>query len=565
MEVEETQAIDIGRSLRTLLANCWILILTVGVAAGGVYFWSNGRPKVYLGTALVRAFDPSLPSLSSSPARVDSAREVDIQVLYAQSPEVLLDFQTRLGGAASQVLSTTVSAVATADAVSIDVESSTPKLAQDGAVTYAQAYIDRQRAALARRLDGQAGSLRTQATELQAQIAQLDKQIVDLQPTGGGKVVVQNGRPIVLPETEQLHNLSLQRNALAEKSAALLNQAAQTDVESSNRQAVLDFVQRPALPEDPVSPLPKRDAAIAALAGLLLGLGIVVLRVRLRERVTTTDDLKAAVPEIQFVTAIPPNRSRLRRRQATVDLLTSNNGQLAESYRTLRAELQLANPPGTSLARLAQVGDLAEDGPLLLHLPGDLLHRVENSGAVILLITSARAAEGKTAVTANLGVSLAQAGERVLVIDCDLRKPNLHNLFDIPNEAGFSSAVTEPSPLLDAVQAVTFEGGSLDVLTAGPLATNPAELLLSQKARNLFKEVASRYDYVVVDSPPLLSVADALTLSRSVDLVLLTAGAGLTRTAAVRQAGQLLRQFDAPLQGAVLVGARHEGTSGYYA
>lgn len=563
MKVEETQAIDIGRALRTLLANCWILILTVGVAAGGVYFWADGRPKVYRGTALVRAFGPSLPSLSSGPARVDSVREVDIQVLYAQSAEVMMDFRTRLGDAASQVLSTSVSAVRTADAVSIAVESSTPKLAQDGAATYAQAYIDRQRAALARRLGGQAGSLRTQATEVQAQIAQFDKQIVDLQPTGGSKVVLQNGRPVVLPETEQLRNLSLQRNALAEKSAGLLNQAGQTDVESSNRQADVDFVQRPALPKKPVAPLPRRDAAIAALAGWLLGLGIVVLRARLRERVTTTDDLKAAVPEIHLVTAIPPNRSRLRWRQAaTVDLLTSNNGRLAESYRTLRAGLRLANPPGTSLDRLAQVGDLVEDGPLLLHLPGDLLHRVEHRGVVILLITSARAAEGKTAVTANLGVSLAQAGERVLVVDCDLRKPNLHDLFDIPNEAGFSSVATESSPLLDAVQAVTFEGGSLDVLTAGPLATNPAELLLSQKARNLFKEVESRYDYVVVDSPPVLPVADALTLSRSVDLVLLTARAGRTQTAALRQAGQLLRQFDAPLQGAVLVGARHEGTSG---
>ncbi len=532
VEVEETQAIDLGRALRILLASSWILILIVGAAAGGVYSWSAGKPKVYRGTALVRAFDPSLPSLSSGAARVDSVREVDIQVLYAQSAEVMTDFRARLGDAATEVSSTSVSAVRTADAVAIVVESSTPELAQDGASTYAQAYIDRQRAALARRLGGQATSLRAQANEVQAQLAELDRQIVELQPTGGSKVVLQNGRPVVLPETQQLRNLSTQRNALAEKSSALLNQAGQTDVESSNRQADVDFVQRPALSREPVAPLPERDAAIAALAALFVGLGIVVLRARLRERVTTTDDLKAAVPEIHLVTAIPPNRSGLRRRRpATVDLLTSNNGRLAESYRTLRAGLRLANPPGTPL---------------------------------VLLITSARAGEGKTAVTANLGVSLAQAGERVLVIDCDLRKPNLHDLFDLPNKVGFSSVVTESSVFLKAVQNVTFAGGSLDVLTAGPATTNPAELLLSQKSMSLFREVESRYDYVVVDSPPVLPVADALTLSRSVDLVLLTAGAGRTRTPALRQACQLLRQFDAPLQGAVLVGARHEGTSGGY-
>jgi len=531
VEVAAAQTIDIGRSLRILWANAWIVILTIVVAAGGVYVWSSRRPEVYEGTALVRALNLTNPGTTPGGGRVDSVREVDIQVLYAQSPEVVSEFELRMGNAVPQVRSTSVSAVRTADALAIAVESETKQVAQEGAATYAQAYIDRQRAALARRLDTLAGSLRAQANDVQAQIGQLDAQIAALQPTAGSQVVLLEGRPAVLPETEQLRNLSSQRNALADKSADLLIEIGRAEADSRNRQADIDFVQRPALPQEPVSPMPRRDAAIAALAGLFVGLGLVVLKNRLRERINTSADLKGAVPDVLFVTAIPPNGSGFRRRRGpTLDLMSSGDGQLAESYRSLRAGLRVANPPESSL---------------------------------VLLVTSARAAEGKTTVTANLGISLAQAGERVLVVDCDLRHPNLHSLFSISNELGFSSVAKNVATLDDAIQEVSIPGGSLGVLPAGQLTTSPAELLSARGAGSLFADLKSRYDYVLVDSSPVLPVADALTLSRFVDQVLIIVGAGRTPTAAFHDAGQLLAQFDAPLQAAVLVGARHERGNGY--
>ena len=524
--MSEAQSIDIGRSLRILWANGWILILTIGAAAGGVYAWDTHQPNVYQAEAVVRAFDTTNPTDTSSGGRQDPQRAADTQVLYAKSPDVVSEFKRRMGSAVPQIKSTSVSAVSNADALTIAVTSASKTVAQRGATTYGQTYIDRQRAAVAKGFAGQAAQLRDRAQVVQKQVELIDAQITALQPTGGTRVVLQDGKPVVVPPTEQVKNLSLQRNTLAHKYADLLDSAQQSDADGISRQASIDFVQRPTRPNNPVSPLPRRDALVGALAGLLLGLLLVLLRIRLRARMSSSGDVKTATPEIPFVTAIPAHGSgKGRRRAARIELISGGDWQVAESYRALRAWLRVAGGPEASRT---------------------------------VLITSAVAAEGKTTVTANLAVSLAQAGERVLIVDCDLRHPNIHELFDASNAIGVTSLVMGTATLDAAIHKVSIPGGALDVLPAGELTVSPAEILASREASNLFAQLKTRYDYVLVDSPPVLPVADALTLSQSVDQVLLVVRARRTRIPDFRQAGSLLRQFGAPLRAAVLVGARHE-------
>jgi capsular exopolysaccharide synthesis family protein len=528
----DAPAIDVNRYLRVLWSNAWVVILVIVVAAGGTYVWSTAQPNIYQGSALVRVFDPSDPSVSSGGVHVDPLREVDIQVLYAQSPAVVAEFKQRMGKSDAKVTSTSVSAVTTADAMTVAVSSGNKQVAQAGAATYAQVYLDRQRASLAARYGGQAATLRAQAAGVQSQVNAIDQQIAVLAPTNSSHVVLENGHPIVVPETTALQDLSAQSNSLNSKYADLLTQAAQADVISGDRQADLGIVQSPSLPKTPISPLPPRNAAIAALAGLLVGLGIVVLRYRLFQRVVSTSDLKVAVPEIPYVAAIPPNHPRGRRlRSPTLDLARSTDGRLAESYRSLRAGLRFAHGSQESM---------------------------------ILLVTSPRASEGKTTTAANLALSLAQGGEQVLIIDCDLRHPNIHEVFGISNKVGFSSVVVKASAVATSVTKVPVSGGTLDVMPAGPPSHSPAEVLLKPSVATLLAEAKMRYDFIVIDSPPVLPVADAVTLAPSVDGVLLVVRAKKTRSAALRQAVELLEQFDAPLRGAVLVGARHERAYGDY-
>jgi tyrosine-protein kinase len=535
VDVADGQSVDIGRSLRILWANLWIVLLVVAAAAGGTYLWASGQTKVYQAKALVRAFDSSASSGASSNAKADPARAVDIQVLYARSQDVRSLFQTRMGRQMKKVESTTISSVGDADAISVVVEATSPAVAQAGAQTYAQAYIERQRAALARLFGAQAAGFRTRATDVQKQVKALDAQISALQPTEGNRVDLRNGKPVVIPATERVRNLSLQRNALGQKYADLLDQADQADASGAAQQANVDFVQRPALPRHAESPKPGLDALVAGLIGLLIAIGVVILRNRLRGRMVTTDDVKTVAPTVAFVGAVPPNGSRGRRSDTSrLDAVSTGDGRLAEAYGSMAAWLRLARTTRTARSQ-------------------------------IVLVTSALAAEGKTTASTNLAVSLALAGEQVVLVDCDLRHPNVHLNFQLPNDVGYSSVVLGKTKLQRTVKTVSFEGGTLDVLTAGEFANSPAQLLVSREADQLWAGLRLRYDYVIVDSSPVLPVADALTLSRSVDQVLVVVRAGRTRIADFGKAVELLRHFDAPIGGAALIGAHHESANSSYA
>lgn len=535
MDVAETQNVDLGRALRILWSNAWIVILLIVLAAGGTYAWAKQQHRVFQATALVRAFDPASAS-GSSGTKIDPTREVDIQVLFAKSQVVVSDFHQRMGSNLSHISGQSITAVTNADALSIAVKGNHPKYAQSGALAYAEAYIAQQRKALADSASTQAAALRSRASSVQSQLNALDAEITKLQPTDGSKVSTQGGKAIVIPETERLRNLSLQRNDLAQKYADLVDQADQAQAQSTTQQADVDFVQQPTLPTSPVSPRTKMDVLIAAIAGLFLGLIVIVVRTRLRGRIVTAAELKQAVPELTFVVPIPAAGRATQDRKGVPHLEAAANiySPLAESYRSLNAWLRLGNP---------------------------------GNAAQVVMVTSALAAEGKTTVVTNLAVSLAQAGERVLVVDCDLRHANVHEVFALPNNVGYSSAVLNPASLNEAITPVSIRGGSLDVMAAGPRAPEPTQVLLLSELGTIFGQLRARYSYILVDSSPVLPVADTLTIVRAVDQVLVVARAGQTPASGFSRAVDSLRQFGAPLQGAALVGARHEPVEtayGYY-
>ena len=136
-----------------------------------------------------------------------------------------------------------------------------------------------------------------------------------------------------------------------------------------------------------------------------------------------------------------------------------------------------------------------------------------------ILFTSTGQDEGKSSVVANLAISISQSGKRVLVIDADLRNPSQHRFFKLPNFIGLSTILADNLPILDDILKNPYEG--LDVLTAGPIPPNPAELLESQCMRRILQESAKDYDLVLIDSPPVIAVADASVLAHYTDGVIL--------------------------------------------
>lgn len=203
----------------------------------------------------------------------------------------------------------------------------------------------------------------------------------------------------------------------------------------------------------------------------------------------------------------------------------------SEAFRTLRTNLQFASPD----AKLETI-----------------------------LITSSVPAEGKSTVCSNLAVSIVQTGKRVILVDCDLRKPTVHKIFGLNNAVGLTSVLTGQVAVEDALQKTHCEG--LSVLTAGPLPPNPAELLQSNVMQEVLKKLKLMGDQVLLDAPPVLPVADSMILSTYVDgVVLVIASRQVPREIALR-AKELLQNTNARLLGVVLNQVRYssDGEQYYY-
>jgi capsular exopolysaccharide synthesis family protein len=167
-----------------------------------------------------------------------------------------------------------------------------------------------------------------------------------------------------------------------------------------------------------------------------------------------------------------------------------------------------------------------------------------------LLVTSAGPSEGKTTVACWLATAMAQAGHRVLLVDCDLRRPRLHRVFNLANDRGVTSALIDRAALTAAIRETEVPG--LSVLLSGPTSPSPAESLQSKSFENLLADMAAGYDRVVLDSPPVGPVTDAVIISTKVDATLMVIRALFSARDMVRQALRSLKDVRANIAGAVL-------------
>ena len=168
-----------------------------------------------------------------------------------------------------------------------------------------------------------------------------------------------------------------------------------------------------------------------------------------------------------------------------------------------------------------------------------------------MLVTSCDAEEGKSTILANLAVTTAQTGKRVIVVDCDLRRPRLHELFGLGNERGLTTMMVDDAARTEPPLQETGVD-KLWLLSSGPLPPNPAEILASQRMGEIISSLAERADLVLFDAPPVVAVTDAAVLSTKVDGVLLVVSAGQTRRQYAQRAKSVLEKVNAHLAGVVL-------------
>jgi capsular exopolysaccharide synthesis family protein len=179
-----------------------------------------------------------------------------------------------------------------------------------------------------------------------------------------------------------------------------------------------------------------------------------------------------------------------------------------------------------------------------------------------LVITSTQPSEGKSTVVANLGITMAQSGKKVLLIDCDLRKPTIHKRFSLPNSDGLTTVLSKEKSFEEAVHTLGIS--NFYVLTSGPIPPNPAELIGSKKMKNLIKQLQEVFDIVIFDAPPVLAVTDAQILATCCDGVVFVAAHGQAEKHAVVRAKELIDKVGGKILGVVLNKIPANSKSYYY-
>lgn len=306
----------------------------------------------------------------------------------------------------------------------------------------------------------------------------------------------------------------------------------------SNNFRIVDSARPPSAPIEPNIP---RNLMFAVVLGLASGVGLAIVLEALDNTVRTTEQAQA-ISGLASLGMIPlgskaaregPNPKRLviASSKETVELVTqvSPQSQMAESYRALRTSLLLSNlgaPPK------------------------------------VIMVTSALPQEGKTTTSINCAVVLAQKGVRVLLIDADLRRPSIHKTLGMGPHSGLSNVLTGTTTLDQAITRTTILP-NLFVLAAGTPPPNPAELLASANMKEVLAKLCEEYDHIVIDTPPTLSVTDAVVLSPRADAVVLVIRSAQTTKQALRRSRDILTQVNAKVVG-VLLNAVDLSSPDYY-
>ncbi|MCV7073483.1 polysaccharide biosynthesis tyrosine autokinase [Mycolicibacterium rufum] len=312
-------------------------------------------------------------------------------------------------------------------------------------------------------------------------------------------------------------------NTLSDEFVAMVREL-ETPDSGANPDSRVVVEQRASIPSHAVVPKTARNLAFGLGLGVVLGIGLAVIR----DLLDNTVKSRSIVEELTgagLVGTVPLDKER--RKQPAINFESDNSG-IAEAFRKLRTNLKF----------------LAVDNP-----------------PRVIVTTSSMPHEGKSTTAINIALALAEADHNVVLVDGDMRRPMLHRYLDLVGAVGFSTVLSGAASLPETLQKTRFSG--LTVLTSGAIPPNPSELLGSKSAKKVLAELRAQFDYVVIDTTPLLAVTDAAILAANSDGVLLIARFGETKRDQLAHAVSSLRDVGARLLGAVLTMTPERGHGSY--
>lgn len=333
----------------------------------------------------------------------------------------------------------------------------------------------------------------------------------------------------------EYHRLDWSREENEKLYGLLQERMKEADLARMMRSNNLRIVETATMPGGPIYPRVSANVAIGLVLGFLVGLALPIIREQLDSSLKTPNDIESKL-DTTFLGLLPELNSdekehkKRRRRQGT----------------RREAELGPDGPPEL-VVHFRPTSGLSEAAR---SIRTNLMFMNPDKPCRTLLISSAAPAEGKTTVACSIAIAFAQSGQRVCIVDADLRRPRLHRIFGRAGDAGLTSALVGDATL-DEVAKPTIVP-NLFSIPAGPLPPNPADILQSERFRRLIADLGAKFDRVIVDSPPLVAVTDSAIISTIVDGTVFVVRAFETSKHLSVQGLRALRDLGAPIIGAVL-------------
>ncbi|MEZ4864505.1 MAG: polysaccharide biosynthesis tyrosine autokinase [Caldilineaceae bacterium] len=520
--------LDLKVYVRILWHWSWLLILCTIVAGAGAYVFSIFSVPVYQASTTLLIDEARKPDASYQ----DLLTSERIARTYAELMQrettlekVAEQFSTGIEVLKDTLTDISVSPIRDTQLIKVTIEGISPEVVAAVADTLPQVFIKDINDVQTQRFAESKKSLEQQLATLSNQVELKQIEIDEL------------GKSRTAEEEVRLGQL---RNELAQYQNSYANilrgyeELRLTEVQSVDSVVV---VEKANIPEKPIRPRTLINTLLAAVVGAMLALGIIFLIEYLDDRIKTPQDLYNVVntPILGTIARIPHGNGRRKKhgellREDALIAAHEPRHPITEAYRSLRTNLQFSSID-------------------------ESLHS--------LVVTSATPGEGKTTTAANLAVVLAQSGRSVILIDADIRKPQQHKVFDLPKSPGLTDALVAGNAPLNFFLRET-NVPNLRLLPSGKDAPNPAELLGSNRMKQVTETLSQEADIIIFDAPPVLAVTDAQVLANDVQGVLLVINTEKTPRAMIARAAEALMRSNSRLFGAVLNRLARSARGYYY-
>ena len=445
-------------------------------------------------------FHTQLQILASRQFKEEVVEELALEI----RPEKLDDKVTvaRVGGNTATTMT---------NIISVKVQDEDPELAADIANSLSKNYIDWSEETYQENLNTLLSDISTKLQVAKENLDSISLRIQDLE---------ESGRTV----TESLKKeLELASNMYAMLSENYEN----LKISRSLRNSGAKLIETALVPQDPIKPNKRLFLLSSFLIGLVLSVGVVFAREFFDNTIKTSDDVKKYYG-LNVISQIAYDKASDKKLRELV-LLKSPNSLTSESLKELRTNIGYFNI---------------------------------DKKLKTIAITSAQLEEGKTFISANLAVALAQSGKKILLVNADFRKPVLHKYFSHNNRSGITNILTGYTELADEIVATPVD--KLFFLASGPIPPNPSELLESEAMGALLESLSKKFDYIIIDTPPIVPVTDTIVLANRLDAIIIVARSAKVTRALAREASAKLEPYKKKVLGVVLNGVVRKGSYYYY-